>query len=309
MSEKIYACLLKLYPRRFRSRYAPDALQLFRDRLQAERGFFQRVRFWSGIIADLAISVPREHLRPNPARPDPAAYRLTEEAVTAMCKHRNIAPAVLFCVFVLLGFATGWLGDAGRLPLLIAYSLIACKAAARLLRIGTIEKRCRSYELILGSDRIRQRDDRREVTVFRSEIDRIAEGPQGLLVVGSSRTILAPLGLTGYQEVRDRLSEWAPITQQADLWPSFPEPMRKRIQRQKLEHRSILCLLPAILLVHSLHGFLAAAAIYYGVVSLVILMRLARPQNGPYSQKDWAPLVLLTILPLAKLVFLIATRT
>jgi hypothetical protein len=63
MSEKIYAWLLKLYPSRFRQEYGPSAMQLFRDRLQAERGFSRRLRFWLDVIADLAISFPQEHWR------------------------------------------------------------------------------------------------------------------------------------------------------------------------------------------------------------------------------------------------------
>ena len=36
MSEKIYAWLLRLYPRCFREDYGTSAMQLFRDRLRAE---------------------------------------------------------------------------------------------------------------------------------------------------------------------------------------------------------------------------------------------------------------------------------
>jgi hypothetical protein len=63
MSEKIYAWMLKLYPAHFRHEYEASAMQLFRDRLRAERGFFRRLRFWLDVIADFAVSVPREHSR------------------------------------------------------------------------------------------------------------------------------------------------------------------------------------------------------------------------------------------------------
>jgi len=36
MSEKIYACLLRLYPANFRQAHGDDALQLFRDRHDAQ---------------------------------------------------------------------------------------------------------------------------------------------------------------------------------------------------------------------------------------------------------------------------------
>src|SRR5262249_16097978 len=63
MSEKIYACMLKLYPLRFRERYQSAAIQLFCDRLHAERGFLRRLRLWLDILGDLAISLPQEHRR------------------------------------------------------------------------------------------------------------------------------------------------------------------------------------------------------------------------------------------------------
>jgi hypothetical protein len=37
MSEKIYALLLRLYPARFRAKYADAAMELFRDRARDER--------------------------------------------------------------------------------------------------------------------------------------------------------------------------------------------------------------------------------------------------------------------------------
>ena len=61
MSEKIYAFLLRLYPSRFRETYGAAALQLFRDRSRDERGFFARLRLWLDLLADFAISLPREY--------------------------------------------------------------------------------------------------------------------------------------------------------------------------------------------------------------------------------------------------------
>jgi len=63
MSEKIYACLLRLYPSRFREMHGDEALQLFCDRLRDEAGFFPRLRLWFDVLADLLVSVPREHRR------------------------------------------------------------------------------------------------------------------------------------------------------------------------------------------------------------------------------------------------------
>jgi len=67
MSEKIYAWLLRLYPSRFREEYGEAALELFRDRAHDERGFFGRLRLWLDLVRDLAVSVPREYRRAQPA--------------------------------------------------------------------------------------------------------------------------------------------------------------------------------------------------------------------------------------------------
>jgi len=59
MSEKIYACLLRLYPAPFRSRFETEALQLFRDRLRDERGFSRRLRLWFDLLADFVLGLPQ----------------------------------------------------------------------------------------------------------------------------------------------------------------------------------------------------------------------------------------------------------
>jgi len=63
MSEKIYSWLLWLYPARFRSVYGQEALQLFRDRVRDEQGFFPRLRLWLDLLWDLAVSLPLEYRR------------------------------------------------------------------------------------------------------------------------------------------------------------------------------------------------------------------------------------------------------
>jgi retinol-binding protein 3 len=66
MSEKLYAFLFRLFPSRFRQSYGEDALQLFRDRARHEAGFPSRFRLWLDLLADLAISVPREYFYAQP---------------------------------------------------------------------------------------------------------------------------------------------------------------------------------------------------------------------------------------------------
>jgi hypothetical protein len=62
MSEKIYAWLLRLYPLGFREAYGEAAMQLFRDRFRYERGFLPALRLWLDLLADLAASLPGQHL-------------------------------------------------------------------------------------------------------------------------------------------------------------------------------------------------------------------------------------------------------
>jgi hypothetical protein len=61
MSEKIYAFLLRLFPQHFKQSYDMEALQLFRDRLRDESGMIPRFRLWLDLLADLAVSLPREY--------------------------------------------------------------------------------------------------------------------------------------------------------------------------------------------------------------------------------------------------------
>src|SRR5215470_12415065 len=68
MSEKFYALLLRLYPAQFREDYGSEAMQLFRDRLEDECGFFPRLRLWFDLVCDLTVSIPREYLRPAAPR-------------------------------------------------------------------------------------------------------------------------------------------------------------------------------------------------------------------------------------------------
>jgi hypothetical protein len=67
MSEKIYAWLLRVFPAHFLKTYREDALQLYRDRSRDERGLLPKLRLWLDLLGDLAVSVPREYRRVEPA--------------------------------------------------------------------------------------------------------------------------------------------------------------------------------------------------------------------------------------------------
>jgi hypothetical protein len=82
MSEKLYACLLRLLPSGFRETYGEAALQLFRDRARDERGFFRTLRLWLDLLADLAISIPPEYRYVRPALIGATVHERLEGAPT-----------------------------------------------------------------------------------------------------------------------------------------------------------------------------------------------------------------------------------
>ncbi|HET6217057.1 MAG TPA: Ig-like domain repeat protein [Acidobacteriaceae bacterium] len=71
MSEKIFTRLFRLYPSSFRKEYEGQALQLIRDRLRDETGFFKRARLWWDLVADVLAGLPTAYRN---------SYTLTEVA-------------------------------------------------------------------------------------------------------------------------------------------------------------------------------------------------------------------------------------
>ena len=323
MSEKLYGWLLKLYPARFRAEYGTAVMQLFRDRLRDERGIFGRFRLWLDVIADLAISIPREHWRPNPAQSTVGGYRLSEEAVAAMWKRSAAAPAVFVVIFVVLGLTVALLGNSPRALVFAADLPLAIVGMIWFRSVTRFKRRWRSYELIVGADRIQQKQHGRDQTVLRSEIVKVNESQHELHVIGfragRPMVIQIPAGLIGYQQVRDEVSQWAPHSQRRELWLSDP----------MLVLGGLVALLPALLLVRSLHWFVIVAAVYYGLVVLLVLMNVVRPPrnsgltprrrgwNIPPAAYMWRrlkhqcrwllPLICVIVLPLVRVVFWLTT--
>ena len=97
MSEKIFAWLLRLYPVHFRKTYGEAAMQLVRDRFRAERGFLPRLWLWFDLLADLAISVPREY-RHAPAVPAKVSAQPSSNGALAflILETKPPAPSSLF---------------------------------------------------------------------------------------------------------------------------------------------------------------------------------------------------------------------
>lgn len=59
MSERLFVCLLRLYPSAFREKYRMEALQLYRDRLRDESGRLRRIRLYCDLLADALIGLPQ----------------------------------------------------------------------------------------------------------------------------------------------------------------------------------------------------------------------------------------------------------
>jgi hypothetical protein len=290
MSEKIYTWLLKLYPVRFRRDYGPSAVQLFRDRFQAERGLLRRCRFWLDVISDLAVSVPREHWRRNTTEPRmPGAFRIPEEAVAEMTKREAVIPAIAIGSLVALGLTIAWLGDSRHVPMLIAYLPLAILTMAQFRTIVKVERRLHSYQLIFGPNHLQLSQDGEDRTVSKSEIFKVNEDQHGLSVIcvpGYSRaealpveyrqereglvSIPIPAGLTGYEQIREQILQWTgPISQRRSLGLKKLKPLACAVS-----------LGPAMLLVSSVPWLAIVAVIYYGTVLLAIVLDIGRPPRG-----------------------------
>ena len=278
MSESIYRWLLRLYPRAFREEYGAAALQLFRDRLNAERGLFARCRLWWDVLGDLAVSIPREHRRgPSVPPPQPGAYRLSEEAVEAMVtKQRR---AWLSLAALVLWFVLGWLGDAPRVLLMAGYFLMALVLVAGTTRhLMGARRHLLGLELILGDDRIERKQPGLDLTLQRSEVARVSEVDEGLLVSGPDRRVIwVPSRVNGYAQIREHLARWMPIER---------EDPRHHELRVKPRHAQTL-LFPAYasaVMVRSLEWYIPLALL--SGLGLVILVRQAvRPVFGVRAQR------------------------
>ncbi len=113
MSEKIYTCLFRLYPASFRKEYEGEALQLIRDRLRDETGFFKRARLWWDLVADVLAQLP-------------SAYRNSYAATEAASLALNPAgiPAFKILDNEPLGLGSILVGGTISLVVLAAFALL-----------------------------------------------------------------------------------------------------------------------------------------------------------------------------------------
>ena len=128
MSEKIYACLLRLYPARFRERFEADALQLFRDRLSDERGLVRKLRLWADLLADFVLGLSQ-------------AYRNTyASAATAAAGPQGSGPAFRTLEEEPLRPGSILIGSIGAFASLALFILVMNHAAAYHPHFGPIQR-------------------------------------------------------------------------------------------------------------------------------------------------------------------------
>lgn len=70
MSDRILACLLRLYPPSFREKYRDEALQLYRDRLRDEQGTVRRTRLYCDLLLDAVAGLPHAWRNSYAAAPE-----------------------------------------------------------------------------------------------------------------------------------------------------------------------------------------------------------------------------------------------
>ena len=305
MSEKIYACLLRLYPAAFRKEYGEAMRQVFRDRVGAERSAIGRIRLWIDVLCDCAVSLPREYWRPRkPATLQMEGYRLSEEALARMHHGHHAPHPFLPIACVMLIGLLGVLGNAPRWPLYGVCLLFTLFTALPVLASRRVKRHWRGYELILESDQILEmRDGAVTLVLLKTEIARLLETPDlGLAILTGepSRSIWAPSALSGYDELRERLSAWAPLERNDSVrgaawhgvliwfWP---------IYASALLVRSLYVLAPLV--------SIAAAALLLALGFTLFPGRkrtVARPKPSPLGMA--IPLVMLALLA-AKVAFLV----
>ena len=116
MSEKLYSCLIRLFPTSFQKAYGEEALQLFRDRAREEKGFRAGVRLWLDLLSDLVTSLPRSYQ----SLPAPLAVSRRERSVDGTPSFMMLEGETLSLGSLLYGGVTS-LAVYGSICLLLAY--------------------------------------------------------------------------------------------------------------------------------------------------------------------------------------------
>ena len=121
MSEKMYIRLLRLYPSRFRKEYEGEALQLIRDRLRDETGFFKRARLLWDLVADVLVGLPQANRN---------SYGATEAASLSL--NAEGIPSFKVLVEEPIGRGSILLGGTLSLATIVAFGFLLSRSMAHL---------------------------------------------------------------------------------------------------------------------------------------------------------------------------------
>jgi Carboxypeptidase regulatory-like domain len=121
MSEKMYTRLFRLYPSRFRKEYEAEALQLIRDRLRDETGFFKRARLLWDLAADILAGLPQAYRNP---------YAGTEAASLSL--HAEGIPSFRVLEVEPIGRGSIFLGSTLSLVTIVAFGFLLSRSMAHL---------------------------------------------------------------------------------------------------------------------------------------------------------------------------------
>jgi hypothetical protein len=121
MSEKMYTRLFRLYPSRFRKEYEGEALQLIRDRLRDETGFFKRTRLLWDLSADILAGLPQAY-RNSYAATEAASLSLDAEGIPSfkVLDEESIGPGSIL------------LGGTLSLATIVAFGFLLSRSMAHL---------------------------------------------------------------------------------------------------------------------------------------------------------------------------------
>ena len=207
MSERLYALILRLYPRPFRERYANEMMRVFRDRLNHEGG----VRVWLDVLGDAVVSIPRQHFvqEPHPYYPPSAAPLRGAYAVVMQAL---IVSAILGAVFSLVIALTFFVGISKTWPLavlLIAAWWITCRKAHRASQtVKAMRAEATSDAVTVAYAGVEP------LTLRRSEIIGLHEFEYvGLRIetADPARDLWVPARAESYAAVKARLGQWVPV--------------------------------------------------------------------------------------------------
>lgn len=126
---------------------------------------------------------------------------------------RRLAGSLAVLVAVLVAVDAALLAgepDRWRHVALTAALVAAIATALGASRVTRARSRWASYRVVVTDDAIRREvSGARPLEIARGEAIRVAEGPQGLLVVAADRQVGVPRELDAYDAMREALLRWA----------------------------------------------------------------------------------------------------